>query len=524
MNLITDNWISVQCENGAISSIAPWQISERIDESPIIDTKAARPDFRGALVQFLIGLLQTAFAPADEREWGRLWRNLPAAEELKGAFSKVEQAFFFNDSSPSFMQDFDLPDCESKPIAGLLIEAPGGKTERDNLDLFIKRGRVSRLCKPCAALALFTLQTNAPAGGAGYRVGLRGGGPLTTLLLPEGDRTQSLWHKLWLNVIPQKEARRKLHGNWQLEEADAIFPWMGPTRTSERGTGRDTLPDDVNPYQMYWGMPRRIRLGLKKGNSGTCDLCGRIADDLVDSFRTRNHGVNYAGPFEHPLSPHNVKDAQPIPLHGQKGGVYYRDWLGITLGNEEKSQKPAAVVRHFLETRAQEIDAGTTARLWAFGYDMDNMKARCWYDATMPVFALPEDVRDQLQETVVQMIDAASSAAFNIRSQIRSAWYRRPKEIKGDFNFIDRAFWQETESAFYEVLSKLVEAISRGEGTEPALASWDRTLYREAMALFDRYALAGDNENRDLRRTVAAYNNLKRWLNKNAITKMAEAQ
>ncbi len=524
MNLVMDEWIGVQCGYGAIAHISPWQITSMIDGSPIIDIKAARPDFRGALAQFLIGLLQTAFAPSDEREWGRLWRSPPAPGMLREAFSKVEEAFFFNDSSPSFMQDFDLPEAESRPIAGLLIEAPGGNALRNNMDLFMKRCVVNEICKPCAAMALFTLQTNGPAGGVGYRVGLRGGGPLTTLLLPEERRSESLWHKLWLNVIPEKDAHRLMYGDWTINEPEAVFPWMGPTRTSDKRSGKDTLPDDVHPYQMYWGMPWRIRLDFMQKKQGKCDLCGQKVQDLFSSFRTRNYGINYSGPFEHPLSPHKINDALPIPMHGQKGGVYYRDWLGIVLGNYDRGQKPAAVVRHYLETRAEILDVGTSARLWAFGYDLDKGKVRCWYDATMPVFALPEDVRDQLQETVILMVNAASSAAYNTRSQIRNAWYRRPKEIKGDFSFIDRAFWQETESAFYEVLSRLVEAISRGEGTEPALASWDRTLYREAMALFDRYALAGDNENRDLRRTVAAYKNLKRWLNKNAITKMAEAQ
>ena len=43
----------------------------------------------------------------------------------------------------------------------------------------------------------------------GYRTGLRGGGPLTTLIeLQEyqGNQQTPLWRKLWLNVMPQDEA------------------------------------------------------------------------------------------------------------------------------------------------------------------------------------------------------------------------------------------------------------------------------------------------------------------------------
>jgi hypothetical protein len=52
-----------------------------------------------------------------------------------------------------------------------------------------------------ANAALLTLQINAPAGGAGHRVSVRGGGPLTTLRLPR-DPEAGLFHRLWSNVVP----------------------------------------------------------------------------------------------------------------------------------------------------------------------------------------------------------------------------------------------------------------------------------------------------------------------------------
>ena len=38
---------------------------------------------------------------------------------------------------------------------------------------------------------------------------------------------------------------------------------------------------------------------------------------------------------------------------------------------------------------------GEDARLWAFGYEMDKkltMKARCWYDAEMPIIFASEEM------------------------------------------------------------------------------------------------------------------------------------
>ena len=68
MNLITDPWIPVIRKDGPDKS-CPWQIVEA--ENPVIEINAPRPDFQGALYQFMIGLLQTCFAPEDEDEWDR---------------------------------------------------------------------------------------------------------------------------------------------------------------------------------------------------------------------------------------------------------------------------------------------------------------------------------------------------------------------------------------------------------------------------------------------------------------------
>jgi len=187
MNLITDRWIPVIRQNGQPDTISPWQITEA--DNPVVEITAPRPDFQGALYQLLIGLLQTCFAPEDEDQWLDYWTKMPEPEELQTCFEKVAFAFELDAADgPAFLQDFDLLDGETKVISALLIESPGGKTLKDNLDHFVKRDRANQLCASCTATALFTLQTNAPSGGVGHRVGLRGGGPLTTFIFPKSYR------------------------------------------------------------------------------------------------------------------------------------------------------------------------------------------------------------------------------------------------------------------------------------------------------------------------------------------------
>nr|WP_231886596.1 type I-E CRISPR-associated protein Cse1/CasA [Methylomonas methanica] len=85
----------------------------------------------------------------------------------------------------------------------------------------------NQLCPSCAATALFTLQTNAPSGGVGHRVGLRGGGPLTTLVLPKASQT-TLWQKLWLNVFNQEDLQSvdTAPGDGGMAPAEIYADWL----------------------------------------------------------------------------------------------------------------------------------------------------------------------------------------------------------------------------------------------------------------------------------------------------------
>jgi CRISPR type I-E-associated protein CasA/Cse1 len=160
MNLLHDQWIGAIRADGGRVKIAPWQMSD----PRYLDVAAPRPDFKGALVQFLIGLLQTVCPPETTEDWAEWWEAPPDPETLKARLAGAAEVFELDSEGAAFMQDRDLPEAERTPIAALLIESPGGKTIRDKLDHFVKRGQVNAMCRHCVAAALFTLQTNAQEG------------------------------------------------------------------------------------------------------------------------------------------------------------------------------------------------------------------------------------------------------------------------------------------------------------------------------------------------------------------------
>lgn len=494
MNLINDPWIPVRRADGSRETIAPWQLTEGIISNPIVAVASPRPDFDGALTQFLIGLLQTTCAPPDTFTWRQWRRDAPTSDDLRGRFAAVAHAFEL-EGKAAFMQDYAPAELTNElDISALLIEAPGEQTLEQNKDHFIKRNGVAQLCPACAATALFSLQTNAPSGGKGYRTGLRGGGPLTTLVLGK-----TLWETCWLNVLEQ--TRHLGDGKTEYEESDR-FPWLAPTRISEaKPPAGITTPVDVHPDQQFWAMPRRIRLLAEELQSpAACDLCGAASITIYRRFATRNYGVNYQG-FEHPLSPHYVKDGLPNPVHPQPGGIGYRHWLGWVENSTDGTRRPAKVIKRF---RTQTREDG---RLWAFGFDMDNMKARCWYDATMPLLTVPEAMDAIFKALVEHLIQGADWVAGALRGRVKDA-LPGAGDARGDLSFVQAHFWDATEVTFYEHAERLRAGLSAPQGEVPVMESWRNVLRTAALSVFDHYAQTGDFDAVDPRRLAIARNDL----------------
>jgi CRISPR system Cascade subunit CasA len=513
MNLLKEIWIPVRRKNGAQDWIAPWQIGE--PDIVALDTR--RPDFNGALIQFLIGLVQTTTPMNSYAEWRQWYDNPPSVETLRYWFAQVESAFVFDGDGARFMQDFDLrtagvKDAEFNDIEALLIESPGDKTLKENKDHFIKRGSVAGLCPHCAATALFTLQTNAPSGGNGHFTSLRGGGPLTTLIV--ATPTRSLWHTVWLNVRERASFMGSGGDEANKKELHFIFPWLAAMQSIQPAGGK-TAPIQTHPFHVFWGMPRRVRLDFEDTTSGLCDVCGRKSENLVTRYITKAKGFDYKGPWRHPLSPYyESKPEEWLPMHPQPGGLGYKHWLGLVLGaqGDKKKIQPASMISYVLDSQRLR----GLLRLWAFGYDMDNMKARCWYESTFPMYGLAErntEGRKLVQSEVVKWIEAADHVAFLLRSAVRSAWFSEGAEAKGEWGFVDAAFWSRTEPAFYRQLSELIDQ-GRDEDDDPVLVPmreiWRKALIDEAVKLFDAELVgAAPIERQNPRRVAEAHNRLR---------------
>lgn len=522
VNLLNDPWLPFRTKEG----ITVYRPPAAVADPDIVDLALPRADFQGAAYQFLIGLLQTALPPQDHGDWLDRFIEPPSVEDLEAALVPFTAAFELDGDGPRFMQDLDpLDDVKEANVDNLLIDAPGESTTKKNRDFFVKRGQVEVMCSDCAALSLFTMQINAPEGGRGHLTGLRGGGPLTTLVIPE-EHSARLWQRLWLNMVSPKMLARK-GSSWTPPRAndENIFFWMSPKRSSG-SQGDAVYPEAVHPLHSYWSLPRRFRLLFKRKDC-RCDICGRDVGYVVQKIRTKGYGSDYKGPWLHPLTPYQIqRSGEPWPKKGQQGGAGYSNWPNFVFEDMNKGTLPAAVVHDHIakaelvdeERRAGEKIAALlkNVRLWCFGYDMKQMSPRGWYSVEMPLVAVPPERQERLRAWVQQFTDLARQIAWMVRTQIKNAWFDRPSEAKGDMSYLDLAFYDATRHAFFKILHDF-QAVLGGTETDSFLPAdvakqWYLSLKREGIALFEEQALSGALEAADLKRATAARRQLQGFL------------
>ena len=437
LNLIEDQWIKVRCRDGSRRSIAPWQMAE----PDVFAPDWSRPDFDIACLELLIGLVYLADPPLDASDWKRRWA--PDAARLREKLAPFAPAFNLLGEGPRFLQDLEPLAGEARPVDTLFIDSAGESAVGKNSDVMMHRDRYDTLDLPTAAMALYTLQDFAPAGGAGIRTSMRGGGPLVTLVDPREGQGR-LWDLIWANV-PYGTAGRP-----------EDLPWMRPTHVSDKG--QQTLPPDGGLFgpEAFFGMPRRLRL-LADG--------GRVTGVIQ-----RPSGTNYTL-WKHPLSPYyRMKPGTEwLPKHPRAGRFGYRNWLGIVA--EQPGSELSELALCLRDWNGRRGGGSVIVAGWA----MDNMKPRDFTLSVQPVL----DLSDDGWMTLAGLIEAAEAAAVALRGALE------PVLAGGEAREAEReTFFAETEPRFLTHLETIKV------GGNPA-ADWLADLRRQAMGQFEKLAFEG---------------------------------
>ena len=455
LNLVSDPWIPVLRRSGR-DTIRPDQIAE----PDVLRPDWPRPDLNLACFELLIGLVYLAHPPkgGDDRA------DPPDAATLRTAMKPLAPAFNLLGDGPRFLQDLEALEGDGNPPEMLFIDSAGKSTAEKNADLMVRRGRYQALPLPLAAMALYTLQAFAPAGGAGNRTSMRGGGPMVTLVKPAEE---GLWPLVWANV-PRGEP---------LEPDDLeALPWMRATETSKPvgKKSRFTVPGSDSPSkpdpEVFFSQPRRLRLVVRDG--------------AVTQVIQKPWGTNYSG-WRHPLTPYYWKEPEHLPRHPKPGNFGYRNWRGVIL-QSESGLRPWT-----LEQYLRDIE-GARCSLIVAGWAMKNMNPLDFLWSEQPVFPLSEEDEGQAAASV----EAAEQAGFAVAAcveagvgdgDVKSGAGQRARE----------AFFAETQGPFEEMLA------SMSAGSPFAPEEWVKTLRRAALPLFDREVMPGLADLGETRRAEA---------------------
>jgi CRISPR system Cascade subunit CasA len=313
---------------------------------------------------------------------------------------------------------------------------------------------------------------------------MRGGGPLTTLVDPRIDpASEPLWKLLWFNAETREQWRNRV--DIDSPEGDSLrYAWLAPTQTSEKGQ-LPVTPQDADPLQAYFGMPRRLRL-VFGDQPARCALTGLVDDRPVIGVRSRNYGVNYAG-WVHPLSPYYpLPSGERSAVHPQPSGFQWRDWVDFTLQRADAKRQPAAVVVAAQKRlRAIGVDE---SRLLVFGYDCDNAKARGWQQVSPPFFRGDATERQWLATLAEELGAAVDAAGFALANAIVTALYGERKDAPRVGDPYRQRLWAITEPLFFAALSDARKAGLRIETVSEARRSFYAPMCKAVRELFEEAA------------------------------------
>lgn len=498
-NLLNNPFFPVTTISGAQKWVDFADLAQIEGDYPI-DFAWPRADFNVAAMELAIGVAVLALCPEGHEDWMEIWLEPPTSDDLRARLAPYLRAFDLDGPGPRFMQEFGGLEGEVSAIEALLIDTPGVNGQKKNADVLTHRKRYAALGLPTAAMALYALQQFAPSGGAGNRTSMRGGGPMTALVVPggEGGRAAPLWRGVLAN-LPADE-----RNGFQPADLNRILPWLAPTLTSAadpatKGAKKNKDEElrlhetdrSAHPLQAFFGMPRRIRLVFEP--DGCCDATG-ARGPCVTGFLQKPWGVNY-GLWRHPLTPYRRQKelGEPNSLKPKSARFGYRDWVAATMGVEQNLLAiPAEAIEAAFSKRARFLMA--PVRMQACGWVMNNMEAVAYLDAEQPLHLATSPSHGAiLRRQALLMADAADDVATMLRFALRNALYAAGANVATDAGVFDDArtlFYEATEDAFHDALDAQLadDKVLEGEALKAAGRAWLQNLLRAAQAAFAQFA------------------------------------
>ncbi|HOE17904.1 MAG TPA: type I-E CRISPR-associated protein Cse1/CasA [Syntrophorhabdaceae bacterium] len=285
MNLLYDPWIPVRSDGGT-GEFRQITYEELLCQEGSWQISLPRDDLEMACLQLLISLTQVLFLPFDYKILRRRLDTPLGKGEFSAGLAQVESRWFdLSDPTTPFMQIREVNADEATPIQKLLVGMPEG----NNHSFFNEVGEVRHLSAACTAIALFNQAVNSPSFGGGFKGGLRGGAPVTTLVLGE-----SLRDSIWRNVITLDRVKSRIGNNYNYDLSKDKPTWV------QHISRKETIyTSDIGLLRGLFWQPAHVELTPPKYNS-MCDLLDVPSKIIYEGFKKEKFPYDLVGVWPHP--------------------------------------------------------------------------------------------------------------------------------------------------------------------------------------------------------------------------------
>ena len=133
------------------------------------------------------------------------------------------------------------------------------------------------------------------------------------------------------------------------------------------------------------------------------------------------------------------------------------------------------------------------------GYVTDQAKVRAWVEGRLPLITIPDSVKEAFETEISQIMDTASWAGkllllkvkqgLPVLSKEKQELTGKPGLFKGDIPSITSSFWNKTEPAFQQVLSRLPDVLMSGSEEQlfELKRNWLSEIRRVSLGIFSEW-------------------------------------
>src|SRR6056297_563067 len=460
MNLLTDAWLPVRkIEGGTINWIS---LSDLLTGQGQYEICLPRDDLEMAALQLVICIIQVLFTPKDLRELlGNLREPMSEQKYLEG-IKDYKEWFSVDHPEYPFMQVRGVKANLETPMAKLMAGLTGATSS-----CFVNEpGQADRLCAGCTAIALFNQAANAPGFGGGFKAGLRGSAPITTLV-----QGRHMRETVWLNIINSMHLKTAMPS---CSDNGNQFPtWVEPI---ERGSTIQTVSIGL-PRGLLW-QPAHIELCPAQFN-GDCCCCGRKQVPVYEFFLKAKFNYNINGNWPHPHSPRilkfkNNESLEQFASFTTSAPTWTRLASFVSQKevnqNQKEGHQPAAVV-----LQARELFSRQPARMRLTIGGYRNNQASI-IERRHEYFDLNTGWHQQ-PELIQEIVDLGLGYKSALRKSLY-VFYKGVKEIKG----AGVAVQELGEVQFYRRTDSLMQkTLAEANFYDPEQLAHDKDILRSAL-------------------------------------------